>query len=103
MYTACNTNQDLEEQITDILKKHFYFSKAHRFLKAGEENRLIAATEAYRKKRPWEYSFSLEAIVSYERQKPYLDLALLDLIKDRDSVDSPRLREYVKNQIHQTT
>jgi hypothetical protein len=105
MYTNIkySTDTELEDKITAILKHHFYFVKAYKFLNAGEDNRAIAAYEAYRKKTSWDYSFSLEAVVCYEKQKQTLDHNLLELIKDKDTVDSIRLRGYVKNQIHQTT
>lgn len=107
MTTLCNSNQVIEDLITHTLKTHLYFVKTYRFLKAGEENKTLAALSAYTKREPWTFSYSLESVISYERNKTKLFPELLDEIKTADTAYSPRLREIarnlLKNQTLQTT
>ena len=64
------------------LRSYKYFLPAFKFLRAGSENREVAAVSAYSGREDWTFSFSLDAVVSYLRARPGLDLNLLEYLAE---------------------
>jgi hypothetical protein len=104
---VCNTYKANEREIDKLLKTHFYFVKTYRFLNAGDDNRSVMAYAAVKQREPWTYSYSLEAVINFERKKPWLSTTLLEAIGTKDDISSPHLRQLaaqiIKNQTHRTT
>jgi hypothetical protein len=94
---------DIEQEITKLLKTHFYYIKTHRFLQAGEENRAVVAYGAVKSREPWTYSFSLEAVINYERNKSKFFQQVFDAIGTKDDINSPHLRQLAAKLIESQT
>ena len=68
------------------LKAYKYFLAPFKFLRAGSENREFAALSAYAGREEWDFSFSLDTVVSFLRAKAGLDLSLLEFLAEHRQI-----------------
>lgn len=82
-----------QAHINKVIKTHKYFFQTYKFLEAGKENREFMAMQAFREKRTWPFSYSLDSVVVFLNHKSSLDFKLLEFLRTKPSME--KLVDYV--------